>query len=150
VDNDAVDEPDGTVTCTLLPGDGCAVNSTLGSHTEPILDDAPTIVTLARVGSGAVSEGGSVEFTVTLGRKLVAGARVARLILMPLHDAETEGTVTYTVALDIRREQALTVDRVDERARLHSASVDFVHVERKPPASRWLMKPWNVSGLPDR
>ncbi len=68
-----MDEPDGTVTCTLLPGDGCAIDSTLGSHTEPILDDDPTIVTLARVGSGAVSEGGSVEFTVTLGRKLVAG-----------------------------------------------------------------------------
>ncbi|MYJ12235.1 MAG: hypothetical protein F4086_18170, partial [Gemmatimonadetes bacterium] len=149
LDNDAVDEPDGTVTCTLLPGDGYAIDSTQGSDTQPISDDDPTIVTLSRVGSGATSEGGSVEFTVTLGRELVAGeivdvpldvsggrptrgdwrlaktnvvgfntgvrlrpetwqivsfdgagARAARLVLMPLHDAETEGTVTYTVALE--------------------------------------------------
>ena len=149
VDNDAVDELDGTVTCTLLPGDGYEIDSVLGSNTQPIRDDDPTIVTLARVGGGAVSEGGSVEFTVRLSRELVAGeivdvpldvfggrptsgdwrlakknvagfntgvrlrpesyqivsfqgagARAARLVLMPLHDAETEGTVTYTVALE--------------------------------------------------
>ena len=149
VDNDAVDELDGTVTCTLLPGDGYEIDGALGSHTQPIRDDDPTIVTLARVGGGAVSEGGSVEFTVTLSRELAAGeiidapldvlggrptrgdwrlfkknrrgfntsvrlrpeshqivsfdgegARAANLVLMPLHDAETEGTVTYTVALE--------------------------------------------------
>ncbi|MXZ60239.1 MAG: hypothetical protein F4Z12_05205 [Acidobacteria bacterium] len=72
VNNDAVDEPDGTVTCTLLPGDGYAIG-TLRSDTQPIRDDDPTTVTLSRVGSGAASEGGSVEFTVTLGRELVAG-----------------------------------------------------------------------------
>ena len=148
-DDDDVDEADGMVTCTLLPGDGYAISSSLRSHTGRIIDDDPTIVTLARVGSGPVREGGSVEFTVTLGRELVAGeivdvpldisggrptrgdwrlakrngagfntgvrlrpeswqivsfqgagARAARLVLMPLHDAETEGTVTYTVALE--------------------------------------------------
>ena len=148
--DDDVDKPDGTLTCTLLPGDGYAIHSTLGSHTARIIDDDPTIVTLARVGSGAVSEGGRAEFEVRLGRELVAGeivevplvysedrtnrsdrrifrrtgpgfntgvrlinpvgehetvrfagagARVARLVLMPLHDGRTEGTVTYTVEL---------------------------------------------------
>ena len=114
--------------------------------------DDPTIVTLARVGSGAVSEGDGIEFTVTLSRELVAGeiievpvniiitspqrgefrlskkrgrglntgvkllylggldpsvrftgagARVARLVLTPLHDDNaTEGTETFMVALD--------------------------------------------------
>ncbi|MDE0404659.1 MAG: hypothetical protein OXI53_05045, partial [Nitrospira sp.] len=152
VNNDAVDEPDGTITCTLLPGSGYAIASDLGSFTEPILDDDPTIVTLARVGSGAVSEGDGIEFTVTLSRELVAGeiievpvniiitspqrgefrlskkrgrglntgvkllylggldpsvrftgagARVARLVLTPLHDDNaTEGTETFMVALD--------------------------------------------------
>ena len=153
VDDDDVDELDGTITCKLLPGDGYVIDSARGNSpsliSSVIRDDDPTIVTLARVGSGPVREGGSVEFTVTLGRELVAGeivdvpldisggrptrgdwrlvkknvagfntgvrlrpessqivsfqgagARAARLVLMPLHDAETEGTVTYTVALE--------------------------------------------------
>ena len=41
--------------------------------TFTITDDDPTVVSIARVGSGAVSEGGKIEFTVTLGRALVAG-----------------------------------------------------------------------------
>ena len=51
----------------------------LGSRTTAtvvIRDDDPTIVSLARVGSGAVTEGGKVEFTVTLGRALIAGETI--------------------------------------------------------------------------
>ncbi|MDE0144790.1 MAG: hypothetical protein OXL95_02870, partial [Nitrospira sp.] len=150
IDNDTVDEPDGTITCTLLPGSGYAIASGEESGTDRVIDDDPTIVTLARVGSGTVSEGDGIEFTVTLSRELVvgemievplsinisnleisefrlskkrgrgvntgvkllrlretfpsvrfsgAGARVARLILTPLHDDANEGTETYTVAL---------------------------------------------------
>ncbi|MDE0646610.1 MAG: fibronectin type III domain-containing protein, partial [Cyanobacteria bacterium MAG IRC4_bin_6] len=41
-----------------------------------IRDDDPTVVSLARVGNGAVSEGGRVEFTVSLGRALIAGETI--------------------------------------------------------------------------
>ena len=48
----------------------------LGTRTTTtviIRDNDPTIVSLARVGTGSVTEGDTVEFTVTLGRALVAG-----------------------------------------------------------------------------
>ena len=41
--------------------------------TVTIFDDDTTLVSLARVGSGAVTEGDTAEFTVTPGRALVAG-----------------------------------------------------------------------------
>ena len=75
--NDAIDEPDETVTFTLLEDEIPVTNpvSLSGSdtYTLTIRDDDPTVVSLARVGSGAVTEGGTAEFTVTLGRALVAG-----------------------------------------------------------------------------
>ena len=70
----AVDAPNKSFTITLT-GTLAGILS-LGSRTTAtitIVDDDPTVVTLSRVGSGAVSEGGTVEFTVTLGRALVAG-----------------------------------------------------------------------------
>ena len=73
--NDSVDEPDGSVTVTLAAGTGYKVGSP-SSATMTVRDDDPTIVSLARVGSGAVTEGGKVEFTVTLGRALVAGETI--------------------------------------------------------------------------
>ena len=71
LDNDNVDEPNGSVTCTLLPGTGYIVGT--ASQTTRIIDDDPTIVSLARPDSGTVVEGATAEFTVTLGRALVSG-----------------------------------------------------------------------------
>ena len=73
--NDSVDEPDGGIVLTILNRDGYTVG-TPSSATVMVMDDDPTIVSLARVGSGAVAEGSyrdTVEFTVTLGRELIAG-----------------------------------------------------------------------------
>ncbi len=95
LDNDAVDEPDGTVTCTVLPGTGYTVHSTRGTQTYVILDDDPTIVSLARVGSGAVDEGSTAEFTVTLGRALVAG----EIVDVPLAVGGTASTADWSLAL---------------------------------------------------
>ena len=71
----AVDEPDETVVLTLdtsrLPSwvtEGAITVNTLTIH-----DADPTVVSLARTGTGAVREGATVEFTVSLGRALVAG-----------------------------------------------------------------------------
>lgn len=49
--NDDTDEPNGSMTCTLLAGDGYRLAST-SSATIPIVDDDPTVVSLARTGSG--------------------------------------------------------------------------------------------------
>ena len=95
LDNDAVDEPDGAVTCTLLPGTGYTVSSTGGTRTLVVTDDDPTIVSLARVGSGAVDEGSTAEFTVTLGRALVAG----EIVDVPLAVGGTASTADWSLAL---------------------------------------------------
>ena len=73
--DDSVDEPDGSVTVTLTSGTGYKVGSP-STATIAVRDNDPTIVSLARVGSGAVTEGDKVEFTVTLGRALVAGETI--------------------------------------------------------------------------
>ena len=73
--NDSVDEPDGGITVTLDSGTGYTVGSP-SSQTISIRDDDPTVVSLARTGSGAVTEGGTVELDVTLARALVAGETI--------------------------------------------------------------------------
>ena len=69
------DEPDKKFTWTLFKT-GPDPRFNLGSRTTTtviIRDNDPTVVSLARVGTGSVTEGDTVEFTVTLGRALVAG-----------------------------------------------------------------------------
>ena len=73
--DDSVDEPDGSMTVTLASGTGYKVGSP-STATIAVRDNDPTIVSLARVGSGAVTEGDKVELTVTLGRALVAGETI--------------------------------------------------------------------------
>ena len=80
--DDTLDEPDEVVTATIsedpdnpLPA-GVTISATANTATITIRDNDPTIVSLARVSSGAVTEGSPVEFTVTLGRALVAGETI--------------------------------------------------------------------------
>ena len=64
--------------------------------TVKVIDNDPTSVTLARTGTGAISEGGAATLTVTLGRDLIAGERV----LVPLTVGGTGITAgDYTLAL---------------------------------------------------
>ena len=73
--NNNTDDLDGQVTVTIAEGDGYTVGSTSSANVT-VEDDDPTIVSLARVGSGAVIEGDKVEFTVTLSRALIAGETI--------------------------------------------------------------------------
>ena len=78
---DGVDEPNATWTFTV---NASAENYTIGNPSTlsiPVIDGDPTIVSLARVDSGNIAEGGTsakanAEFTVTLGRQLVAGETI--------------------------------------------------------------------------
>ena len=73
--DDSVDEADGGITLTLDSGTGYTVGSP-SSQTISIRDNDPTVVSLTRTGSGAVTEGGTVELNVTLARALVAGETI--------------------------------------------------------------------------
>ena len=76
MNDNVIDEPDEIVTVTFKDDPDNARPSGVAkinvSTTVTIRDDDPTIVTLARTGSSTVDEGGTVEFTVTLGRVLVS------------------------------------------------------------------------------
>ncbi len=73
--NDGIDEPDGVLTAVVrYAKNGATVTS--NSVTLSIRDNDPTVVSLARVGAGAVGAGEAVAFTVTLGRALMAGETV--------------------------------------------------------------------------
>ena len=82
--DDSDDETDETFTVNWWSTAGAPFNSnaancgSIASCTSEITirDNDPTVASLARVGSGAVTEGGKVEFTVTLGRALVAGETI--------------------------------------------------------------------------
>ncbi len=52
---------------------GISIDTAADSDTVVIRDIDPTVVSLARVGTGAVFEGEKAAFTVTLGRSLEAG-----------------------------------------------------------------------------
>ncbi|MYF35284.1 MAG: hypothetical protein F4226_00360 [Synechococcus sp. SB0678_bin_12] len=68
-EDDGIDEPDGTLTVVIEYGEDLTSNSV----TVDIRDNDPTVVSLARVGSEVISDGGAAAFTVTLGWALVAG-----------------------------------------------------------------------------
>ena len=76
---DAVDEPSGPVTVTVAASAANPATYTIGTAdaaTVTAMDNDRTTVTLARSGSSAITENGTVTVTVTLGRNLVAGETV--------------------------------------------------------------------------
>ena len=70
---DTDDEPTETVVLALGTLPAGSIPGTNDEVTIEIEDDDPTLVSLSRRGAGAVTEGGTVEFAVSLGRALEAG-----------------------------------------------------------------------------
>ena len=70
--NDEVDEPNGSVTATLEAGSYYAPGA-LSTLTLEVVDNDPTVVSLARTGPDAIEEGDRTAFTVTLGLSLSEG-----------------------------------------------------------------------------
>ena len=86
IDDDAIDEPDETIALRYVLSEGLTGSE---AFQYTIKDNDPTIVSLAKVGSAtAINEGDKVEFTVTLGRALVAG----EIIEVPLSIGGTNVT----------------------------------------------------------
>ena len=104
LDNDAVDEPDGSVTCTLLPGTGYTVGSQ-NTDTATIIDDDPTIASLVATSDVTFTEQRSSDtaaVTVRLSRRLYAGEQLA----VPIDylgetgiDPHDAGNPDYTVSV---------------------------------------------------
>ena len=79
LDDDAVDEPDGSVTCALLSGTGYTIHSTRGSDTITITDNDPTIASLIATSDTSFTEqipSDTAAVTVRLSRRLYAGEQL--------------------------------------------------------------------------
>ena len=77
--DDAVDEPDGSVTATLAAGGGYSVSATAGAASVAVLDDdapvapPPVTVSLSAEHSSIAEADGETKFTIALSRALEAG-----------------------------------------------------------------------------
>ena len=75
---ETADEPNGPVTVTL-PAAGADADYQAGAASSAevtVVDDDATVVSLSRTGSATVTEGGTVEFTVSIPRPLIAGETI--------------------------------------------------------------------------
>ena len=89
-------EEEVTFTTSHFGGDGAYNSLDFDPLAVTVIDSDPTSVTLARVGTGVVAEGGTATLTVTLGRDLIAGETVTA----PLTVSGTGVTAgDYTLAL---------------------------------------------------
>ena len=73
LDNDAIDEPNGSITLTLVEDASYKIDPANKVFTGPMADDDETLVTMTAPGGDISEAGGSKIFTITLGRALVDG-----------------------------------------------------------------------------
>ncbi len=87
---DSTDEPNGTVTATVQTGTGYTVSSSANAASVNVTDNDATTVTLARDAGATLSESGTLDYTLTLGRALVSG----EVLAVPLTFASGTGVAT--------------------------------------------------------
>ena len=73
LDDDAIDEPNGSITLTLVEDASYKIDPASKAFSFTMADDDPTLVTMTATGGDIAEAGGSKTFTVTLGRALVDG-----------------------------------------------------------------------------
>ena len=71
LDNDAIDEPNGSITLTLVEDASYKVDPEHKVLTSRMADNDPTLVTMTASGGDISEAGGSKTFTITLSRALV-------------------------------------------------------------------------------
>ncbi len=99
--NDLTDEPNGDVQVALKTGSGYTLGSATGT-TFKVVDNDSTSVRLRRTGPEDIDEGEETTFTVTLGRKLVAGETVTAPLTVAAKYAIRRKSVTdddYSITL---------------------------------------------------
>ncbi|MCY4257259.1 MAG: hypothetical protein OXE04_03085, partial [bacterium] len=89
---DNIDEPNGQVKVTVFSGSGYTVSRSDNSASVNVADDDTTSVTLARTAGAAITEGTSIDYTVTLGRALVADEVLSVPLTFGSSDTATRGT----------------------------------------------------------
>ena len=111
--DDAFDDRDGRVDVMILTGVGYQVSLIASGASVAVKDDEPTTVRLTAHGTGAVDEGSTSDFSVSLGRVLAAGESVT----VPITFAGTAGRGSdYTVTCSGTAVTCTGLDGDDPRA----------------------------------
>ena len=79
LDDDAIDEPSGSITLTLVEDTSYKIDPASKAFSFAMGDDDRTLVTMTALGGDIVEASGSKTFTITLGRALVSGE------VLPIH-----------------------------------------------------------------
>ncbi|MXZ90989.1 MAG: hypothetical protein F4W95_10845 [Chloroflexi bacterium] len=125
--NDDTEEPDGSVTATLVPGTGYTISADKGAATVNVSDNdgPPTPEVSVTAGSG-VTEGGSASFTVTASPAPTAPLSISVTVTASGDYGATTGsqTVTIPTAGSATVTVGTTDDDTDETDGSVSVSVD--------------------------
>ena len=93
---DATDEPDGSVTVTVVDGSGYTVGSS-GSDTVAVSDDDAPLPVVTLAAGAAVTEGGSASFTLTASPAPAADLAVSVTVATDGDWGVTAGSRTVTI-----------------------------------------------------
>ncbi|MCY3843223.1 MAG: hypothetical protein OXH69_06730, partial [Acidobacteria bacterium] len=115
LDDDAVDEPNGDLTITLLPAAHYTIDPANASVTFPIDDDDPTAVSLAATGGDIREAGGTKVFTVTLSRALATGEELPVKVQFPMYPGDGGLGHDFTVAGQSPAPKGVTFATVQDR-----------------------------------
>ena len=115
--DDAVDEPDGSVTVTVNDGDGYTVGSSASGTVSVRDDDLPPPAVSITAAAASVTEGGAASFTVSADRAPDANLTVTLSVTEAAGGdhvaADDEGTATVTIAKGTT-EAVFSVPTVDD------------------------------------
>ncbi len=125
---DKVDKPDGKMTVTLLESDGYTVAHRAKTASVIVLDGNPTSVTLTRPAGAAITEGSTLNYTLTLGRALAKGESLKVPLTFNSDDAAATRGTDYTLACKTNQPKLVSCANLNSG----DASVTFTGGARSP------------------